>query len=68
MCNPGDGAVKKITQQGEVSVYSHGNEQRAMITPIRLLMQMAISIWPILVNGKRIMAASGRLHQMARHR
>lgn len=33
VCNPGDGSVKRVTPQGEVTVLSSGNDQRAMITP-----------------------------------
>lgn len=33
VCNPGDGAVKRVTPAGSVSVYSAGNAERAMITP-----------------------------------
>jgi len=33
VCNPGDGAVKKVTPGGQVTVYSRGNRERAMITP-----------------------------------
>lgn len=33
VCNPGDGAVKRVTPSGGVSLYSRGNGQRSMITP-----------------------------------
>jgi gluconolactonase len=33
VCNPGDGAVKRVTPAGEVTDYSRGNAGRAMITP-----------------------------------
>jgi len=33
VCNPGDQAVKKVTPQGQVSVYSAGNADRQMVAP-----------------------------------
>lgn len=33
VCNPGDRAVKKVTAEGEVTVYSKGNGERQMVTP-----------------------------------
>jgi len=33
LCNPGDQAVKKVTPQGQVTVYSAGNADRRMLTP-----------------------------------
>jgi gluconolactonase len=33
MCNPGGQAIKKITPDGQVSVYSAGSPERAMINP-----------------------------------
>jgi len=33
MCNPGAKAVQKVTPQGEVSIYSQGNNARRMVTP-----------------------------------
>lgn len=33
VCNPGNGAVMKVTAQGEASVYSQGNQHRRMVTP-----------------------------------
>lgn len=33
VCNPGDGAVKRVTQAGLVEMLSRGNNERSMITP-----------------------------------
>ena len=33
VCNPGDRAVKNVTPEGAVSVYSTGNASRRMIAP-----------------------------------
>lgn len=33
MCNPGDQAVKRVTSQGEMTIYSTGSGSRQMLTP-----------------------------------